>query len=198
MPIRYLNTSSSQAVLAGLYRTAHVGVVRPLSDGMNLVAKEYVAAQDRNDPGVLVLSKFAGAAQELEEALLIDPCEPGDIERALWRAISMPLEERRTRWEAMMNKIRDQNIHKRSANFVGELERSRPARLAEQFNTADAGAPRSSKWRKPETTQQRVRAAWTCRPSCHLRKPVVRYHPGITEPSSVWVATVVINGPLTF
>ena len=65
-PIRYLNKGFSQTVLAGLYRTAQVGVVTPLHDGMNLVAKEYVAAQNPADPGVLVLSKFAGAANELD------------------------------------------------------------------------------------------------------------------------------------
>ncbi len=72
-PIRYLNKGFSQTVLAGLYRTAQVGVVTPLNDGMNLVAKEYVAAQNPADPGVLVLSKFAGAANELDTALLVNP-----------------------------------------------------------------------------------------------------------------------------
>ena len=72
-PIRYLNKGFSQTVLAGLYRTAQVGVVTPLQDGMNLVAKEYVAAQNPVDPGVLVLSKFAGAANELDTALLVNP-----------------------------------------------------------------------------------------------------------------------------
>ena len=69
-PIRYLNKGFGQNVLAGLYRTAQVGVVTPLHDGMNLVAKEYVAAQNPDDPGVLVLSKFAGAANELDTALI--------------------------------------------------------------------------------------------------------------------------------
>ncbi|MCA1455173.1 trehalose-6-phosphate synthase [Bradyrhizobium sp. BRP22] len=145
-PMRYLNSSFSQAVLAGLYRTAEVGVVTPLSDGMNLVAKEYVAAQDRNDPGVLVLSKFAGAAQELHGALLIDPRKPGDIERALSIAISMPLKERQERWEPMMSKLKDHSIQEWSANFVRALERNR--RVAERFNKPDAGAPSSSKRRK--------------------------------------------------
>lgn len=72
-PIRYLNKGFSQTVLAGFYRAAQVGVVTPLHDGMNLVAKEYVAAQNPIDPGVLVLSKFAGAANELDTALLVNP-----------------------------------------------------------------------------------------------------------------------------
>ncbi len=145
-PIRYLNTSFSQPVLAGLYRTADVCVVTPLSDGMNLVAKEYVAAQDPNDPGVLILSKDAGAAKELDGALFIDPREPGDIERALSIAISMPLKERQERWAQMMSKLKGHGIQEWSANFVRALESSR--RVAEPFNRPDAGAPSSSKRRK--------------------------------------------------
>ncbi|MCP1966260.1 trehalose-6-phosphate synthase, partial [Bradyrhizobium japonicum] len=78
-PIHYKNDSFSQAALARLYRAAHVGVVTPLRDGMNLVAKEYVATQDPEDPGVLILSKFAGAAEDFneDEALLVDPNRAG-------------------------------------------------------------------------------------------------------------------------
>ena len=101
-PIRYLNKGFSQTVLAGLYRTAQVGVVTPLHDGMNLVAKEYVAAQNPADPGVLVLSKFAGAANELDTALLVNPHDIDGMARTIATALSMPLTERRMRWEAMM------------------------------------------------------------------------------------------------
>ena len=94
-PIRYLNKGFGQAVLAGLYRTAQVGVVTPLQDGMNLVAKEYVAAQNPADPGVLVLSKFAGAANELDAALLVNPHDIDGMARAIATALSMPLIERR-------------------------------------------------------------------------------------------------------
>ena len=82
-PIRYLNKGFSQTVLAGLYRTAQVGVVTPLHDGMNLVAKEYVAAQNPADPGVLVLSKFAGAANELDTALLVNPHDIDGMARTI-------------------------------------------------------------------------------------------------------------------
>ncbi len=82
-PIRYLNKGYGQAVLAGLYRTAQVGVVTPLQDGMNLVAKEYVAAQNPVDPGVLVLSKFAGAANELDTALLVNPHDIDGMARTI-------------------------------------------------------------------------------------------------------------------
>jgi trehalose 6-phosphate synthase len=95
-------------VLAGLYRTAQVGVVTPLQDGMNLVAKEYVAAQNPVDPGVLVLSKFAGAANELDTALMVNPHDIDGMARTIATALSMPLTERRMRWEAMMAKLRGQ------------------------------------------------------------------------------------------
>jgi trehalose 6-phosphate synthase len=121
-PIRYLNKGFSQTVLAGLYRTAQVGVVTPLHDGMNLVAKEYVAAQNPADPGVLVLSKFAGAANELDTALLVNPHDIDGMARTIATAFSMPLSERRLRWEAMMEKLRNHTIQQWFANFVDALQ----------------------------------------------------------------------------
>ncbi len=124
-PIRYLNKGFSQTVLSGLYRTAHVGVVTPLHDGMNLVAKEYVAAQNPADPGVLVLSKFAGAANELTTALLVNPHDIDGMSRAMATALSMPLTERRMRWEAMMRKLRAGTIQQWFTDFIEMLEDSR-------------------------------------------------------------------------
>ncbi|HKH00782.1 MAG TPA: trehalose-6-phosphate synthase [Bradyrhizobium sp.] len=124
-PIRYLNKGFNQTVLAGLYRTAQVGVVTPLQDGMNLVAKEYVAAQNPADPGVLVLSKFAGAANELDTALLINPHDIDGMARTIAMALSMPLTERRMRWEAMMDKLRGSTIHQWFADFVDALQGTR-------------------------------------------------------------------------
>ncbi len=121
-PIRYLNKGFGQAVLAGLYRTAQVGVVTPLQDGMNLVAKEYVAAQSAADPGVLVLSKFAGAANELDAALLVNPHDIDGMARTIATALTMPLAERRLRWEAMMAKLRRRTIRQWFADFVDELQ----------------------------------------------------------------------------
>jgi trehalose 6-phosphate synthase len=121
-PIRYLNKGFSQTVLAGLYRTAQVGVVTPLHDGMNLVAKEYVAAQNPADPGVLVLSKFAGAANELDTALLVNPHDIDGMARTIATAVSMPLSERRLRWEAMMEKLRNHTIQQWFADFVDALQ----------------------------------------------------------------------------
>ena len=121
-PIRYLNKGFSQTVLSGLYRTAQVGVVTPLHDGMNLVAKEYVAAQNPADPGVLVLSKFAGAANELDTALLVNPHDIDSMARTIATALSMPLHERRLRWEAMMAKLRNHTIQQWFADFVDALQ----------------------------------------------------------------------------
>jgi trehalose 6-phosphate synthase len=121
-PIRYLNKGFNQAVLAGLYRTAQVGVVTPLHDGMNLVAKEYVAAQNPADPGVLVLSKFAGAANELDSALLVNPHDIDGMARAIGTALSMPLSERRLRHEAMMNKLNGHTIQNWFADFLRALQ----------------------------------------------------------------------------
>jgi len=121
-PIRYLNKGFGQGVLAGLYRTAQVGVVTPLQDGMNLVAKEYVAAQSPADPGALVLSKFAGAANELDAALLVNPHDIDGMARTIASALTMPLTERRARWEAMMTKLNTQTIQQWFADFIDALQ----------------------------------------------------------------------------
>jgi trehalose 6-phosphate synthase len=97
VPIRYLYRSYGRQELTQLYRAAHVGYVTPLRDGMNLVAKEFVAAQDAENPGVLVLSRFAGAAEELVDALLTNPWDLEGTAHDLDRALAMPLEERRSR-----------------------------------------------------------------------------------------------------
>jgi trehalose 6-phosphate synthase len=129
-PIRYLNKGFSQTVLAGLYRTAQVGVVTPLNDGMNLVAKEYVAAQNPADPGVLVLSEFAGAANELDTALLVNPHDIDGMARTIATALSMPLTERRMRWEAMMAKLHAGTIQQWFADFVDALQKTRSDKAA--------------------------------------------------------------------
>src|SRR3954465_9576877 len=129
-PIRYLNKGYGQTVLAGLYRTAQVGVVTPLQDGMNLVAKEYVAAQNAADPGVLVLSKFAGAANELDAALLVNPHDIDGMARSIATALTMPLTERRMRWEAMMAKLRRGTIQQWFERFVQELQETQLERNA--------------------------------------------------------------------
>lgn len=124
-PIRYLNKGFSQTVLAGFYRSAQVGIVTPLHDGMNLVAKEYVAAQNPADPGVLVLSKFAGAANELDTALQVNPHDLDGMARAIATAFSMPLIERRMRWEAMMAKLHAGTIQRWFKDFLDALQEVR-------------------------------------------------------------------------
>src|ERR1700694_3806332 len=120
-PIRYLNKGFSQTVLARLYRTAQVGVVTPLHDGMNLVAKEYVAAQNPDDPGVLVLSKFAGAADEMTGALMVNPHDIVGMSEAIGRALSMPLAERRERYEANMVMLRKYDLGVWRDSFLAVL-----------------------------------------------------------------------------
>lgn len=120
-PIRYLNRSFSQPQLAALYRLSKIGLVTPLRDGMNLVAKEYVAAQDPEDPGVLVLSRFAGAAEELTSALIVNPYDRSGVAAALKRALEIPLEERRARWRKMMQHLLRTDVYRWSRNFVRDL-----------------------------------------------------------------------------
>jgi trehalose 6-phosphate synthase len=110
VPIRYVNQSFPHNLLAGYYRVARVGLVTPLRDGMNLVAKEYVASQDPKNPGVLVLSRFAGAAQELTEALLVNPADTVEVADALERALAMPLRERIARWRSMMDVLQRHDL----------------------------------------------------------------------------------------
>ena len=120
-PIRYLNKGFAQSILAGLYRTAQIGVVTPLNDGMNLVAKEYVAAQNPLNPGVLILSRFAGAARQLDAALVVNPHDIDAVGAAVRRALLMDPEERRERWEAMMAVLRRFDIDHWYDSFVTAL-----------------------------------------------------------------------------
>jgi trehalose 6-phosphate synthase len=125
-PIRYLNKAYGQATLAGLYRSAAVGLVTPLRDGMNLVAKEYIAAQDPADPGVLVLSKYAGAARELDTALQVDPLDVEAVSRNIAAALHMPRDERLARWRPMMDVLVARSIHTWFAEFMRALKQPEP------------------------------------------------------------------------
>src|SRR3954451_6671436 len=110
-----------RTTLAGFFRVARLGVVTPLRDGMNLVAKEYVAAQDPEDPGVLILSRFAGAAAELTSALLVNPYDPEVVATTIAHALSMPLEERRQRHEALFHVISENDIKSWGERFLSTL-----------------------------------------------------------------------------
>jgi trehalose 6-phosphate synthase len=123
-PIRYLNRNFQHNVLMGFLRVASVGLVTPFRDGMNLVAKEFIAAQDPADPGVLVLSTLAGAARELEDALLVNPHDPGSVADAVQHALTMPLEERRARHARLLERLRRNDIHAWHGRFIAELDRA--------------------------------------------------------------------------
>ena len=124
-PVRYVNRTYPHATLAGFYRLARIGLVTPLRDGMNLVAKEYVASQDPEDPGALVLSIFAGAARELDGALLINPFDSDGVADAIAAALKMPLDERRERWQSMMQRISSYDIHAWRRDFLDRLQQTR-------------------------------------------------------------------------
>jgi trehalose 6-phosphate synthase len=129
-PVRYLNKTFNQRTLAGFLRAARVGLVTPMRDGMNLVAKEYVAAQNPADPGVLVLSCFAGSARELEDAVLVNPLDVDGVAEAIHDALAMPLEERVERWTAMMTTLRRNDITTWRDSFVAALAEAAAARHA--------------------------------------------------------------------
>ncbi|MEX1994554.1 MAG: trehalose-6-phosphate synthase [Steroidobacteraceae bacterium] len=120
-PVHYLNRALPRRTLAGLYRASRVAIVTPVRDGMNLVAKEYVAAQDPADPGVLVLSRFAGAASQLTEALIVNPFDNEETAQALHRAHSMPRQERRQRHERLMRGLRAYDVRRWRNEFVAML-----------------------------------------------------------------------------
>ncbi|MEA2738662.1 MAG: trehalose 6-phosphate synthase [Acetobacteraceae bacterium] len=121
VPLRYLNRSFPRNVLMPLYAEAQACLVTPLRDGMNLVAKEYVAAQDPEEPGVLILSEFAGAARELDAALLVNPYDEAGMARAMDRALSMPVEERQERHQAMMKVMRTNSLEQWRDRFEADL-----------------------------------------------------------------------------
>ena len=120
--MRYINKAHSRTALAGLYRAARAGLVTPLRDGMNLVAKEFVAAQNPDDPGVLILSRFAGAAHECAAALLVNPYDPEGVGNAINRALSMPLEERRQRHAANFKVLVRNDLSHWAERFLRMLE----------------------------------------------------------------------------
>jgi trehalose 6-phosphate synthase len=122
-PVRYIHRQYERHILASVFRDAHVGFVTPLRDGMNLVAKEYVAAQDPDDPGVLILSRFAGAAQQMTGALIVNPLDIEGMAEALVEALHMPLVERQARYEDMMSHLRRDNVSAWRDAFLGDLKR---------------------------------------------------------------------------
>jgi len=121
MPVRYIHRMVARRRVPGLCRAAAVGLVTPLRDGMNLVAKEFVAAQDPEDPGVLVLSRFAGAAEQLREALLVNPYDIHATAETVQQALQMPLPERQARHRKLLERIREQDVHWWRRSFLEAL-----------------------------------------------------------------------------
>jgi trehalose 6-phosphate synthase len=121
-PFRWVNRNYRRDELAGIYGAARVGIVTPLRDGMNLVAKEYVAAQDPDDPGVLVLSRFAGAARQMPDALLVNPNSPEEVADALKRALAMEKPERIRRWSALFENVQREDVTAWRDAFVAALK----------------------------------------------------------------------------
>lgn len=141
-PLYYLNQHFDRKILMQVFRYADVGLVTPLRDGMNLVAKEYVAAQDPADPGVLVLSQFAGAANELTSALLVNPYDRDDVANALDRALKMPLTERISRHSEMMKVIRENDINHWQARFMDDLKQISPRTVESNLQKKVATFPK--------------------------------------------------------
>ncbi|MEW5965237.1 MAG: alpha,alpha-trehalose-phosphate synthase (UDP-forming) [Pseudomonadota bacterium] len=123
-PVRYIHRAMPRPTLAALIRGSKVGLVTPLRDGMNLVAKEYIAGQDDDDPGVLVLSRFAGAAEDLVEALIVNPYDTEEVANAIQRALEMSRDERRERHQALMARVRQRDVASWRKAFLTTLGRS--------------------------------------------------------------------------
>jgi trehalose 6-phosphate synthase len=123
VPLRYLTQTMPRTTLAGFQRIARIGLVTPLRDGMNLVAKEFVAAQDPTDPGALVLSQFAGAAHEMSGAIIVNPFDPDETAEALHIALTMPEAERRARWQGMWQSVSRNTASAWAHRFLDRLER---------------------------------------------------------------------------
>jgi len=138
-------------VLAGLFRRCRVGLVTPLRDGMNLVAKEYVAAQDPEDPGVLILSQFAGAAEQLEEALIVNPHDPASLATAMRIALEMPLGERRARHRALWSRVADQDVGWWRERFLSALAKAHAARPHSEASAPLDRAEPTKHAKKPDT-----------------------------------------------
>jgi trehalose 6-phosphate synthase len=122
-PIQYINRSIAREKLAKLFRASLIGLITPLRDGMNLVAKEYVAAQDDADPGILILSKFAGAAEELSEALIVNPYDINEVAQALQKAATMPLHERQLRHRKLLKRVADRDAQWWQREYLNALSR---------------------------------------------------------------------------
>jgi trehalose 6-phosphate synthase len=136
VPIHYIHRSIARKLLGDIYRSARIGLVTPMRDGMNLVAKEYVAAQDPADPGVLILSRFAGAAEQLTDALIVNPYNIDEMADAIQSALQMERGERIRRHTAMLATIRERDTFAWSRAFLNAL-----AEVRSNAASASGGPP---------------------------------------------------------
>jgi trehalose 6-phosphate synthase len=141
-PLYYLNQHFDRKLLMKVFRYSDVGLVTPLRDGMNLVAKEYVAAQDPANPGVLVLSQFAGAANELTSALIVNPYDRDEVATALDRALTMPLTERISRHAEMLKVIKQNDINRWQERFIHDLKQIKPRTAESDLQNKVAAFPK--------------------------------------------------------
>ena len=187
-PIRYVNKNYRRDELAGIYRAARVGLVTPLRDGMNLVAKEFVAAQNPEDPGVLVLSRFAGAANQLKEALLVNPNSPEEIADALQRAIHMELPERIRRWSALFENVQRENVTAWRDAFVDALAGVKSAASRRQADGNAHGRKEARPLPRDAGLQPDEGAEWRAEghpvPAPPLRDPEARGDPAPLRPAA--------------
>ena len=130
VPLRYMSQGLARTTLSGFFRLAQIGVVTPLRDGMNLVAHEYVAAQDPEDPGALILSCFAGVASYFADALIVNPFDPDDIAEAMHQALVMPLEERKARYVNLFEQLKTLSAEAYCTHFLGALTAAASAKVA--------------------------------------------------------------------
>ncbi len=140
VPIQYIHRSTPRRSLVDVYRQSRIGFVTPLRDGMNLVAKEYVAAQDPDDPGVLILSRFAGAAEQMKQALIINPYDVEEMADAIKIALEMGLQERQDRHRALLAGIRAQDTFAWCRSFLTALENVRRRRPFAPLSTPSEAA----------------------------------------------------------
>ena len=137
MPLRYINRGFTRRTLSGFFRLSRVGLVTPLRDGMNLVAREYVAAQSPDDPGVLILSRFAGAADDMDGAVIVNPYDVEMVAEVMYQSLIMPLDERKDRWQRLDEKIREHDIVNWRSSFVGTLRKLASETAAKEPALAD-------------------------------------------------------------
>ncbi|MFP1631832.1 trehalose-6-phosphate synthase [Zhengella sp. ZM62] len=159
-PIKYIHRSVARDRLAAIFRRSEIGLVTPLRDGMNLVAKEYVAAQDPDDPGVLVLSRFAGAAEDMPEALIVNPHDTDEMARSLHRAIRMPRPERVARHRALMDRVSATDADDWAAGFLAVLQDEGTSRDGRDGEDAASATGETDQTAGAGTTPPASRAAF--------------------------------------